>query len=155
MSNDGFYESRAWLDLRYRVLQKSGGSCKLCGCRATPENPIHVDHIKPRSLHPELALIESNLQVLCKSCNLGKSNKDSTDWRFKASRELSDKIARDTARKAAILRHADGLQKARLEQLSWLLKNDEEPHIQKEASRQYRALWLEIEADWQAKGEPQ
>jgi hypothetical protein len=144
--SDGFYESREWLDLRYRVLQRSGGSCKLCGCRATPENPIQVDHIKPRSLHPELALVESNLQVLCKSCNLGKSNKDDTDWRFRASGELVGKLNR----KAAVLAHATSAQKAKLEQLSWLRKND--PDTQKEADKQYQALWREIEADWLANG---
>jgi hypothetical protein len=144
--SDGFYESREWLDLRYRVLQRAGGSCKLCGCRATPDNPIQVDHIKPRSLHPELELVESNLQVLCKACNMGKSNKDATDWRFKASKELSDGIAR----KAAILAHASPMQKAKLEQLSWLRQND--PSSQKEADKQYKALWKEIEADWLACG---
>jgi hypothetical protein len=144
--NDGFYVSREWLDLRYRVLQKSGGSCKLCGCRATPDNPIHVDHIKPRSLHPELALVESNLRVLCKACNMGKSNKDDTDWRFKASQELVGKLNR----KALILAHATPAQKAKLEQLSWLRQND--PDTQKEADKQYQALWREIEADWLANG---
>lgn len=143
-----FYESREWLDLRYRVLQKSGGSCKLCGCRATADNPIQVDHIKPRSLHPELALVESNLQVLCKSCNMGKSNKDDTDWRFKASRELTDSMNR----KAGILANADAGQKAKLEQLGWLRQNDVDLHIRREAEKQYKALWKEIEADWMAKG---
>lgn len=146
--SDGFYESREWLDLRYRFLQKAGGSCKLCGCRATPDNPIHVDHIKPRSLHPELALVESNLQVLCKSCNMGKSNKDDTDWRFRASQELLDKLNRKTF----ILANATPAQKAKLKQLRWLSKND--PDLKKEAERQYQALWKEIEADWMAKGEP-
>lgn len=143
-----FYESREWLDLRYRVLQKSGGSCKLCGCRATPQNPLHVDHIKPRSLHPELALIESNMQVLCRSCNMGKSNKDSTDWRFKASRELTDSINR----KAAVLASADPLRKAKLAQLGWLKRNDVDLQIRREAEKQYKALWKEVEADWIAGG---
>lgn len=146
--NDGFYETREWLDLRYRVLQKAGGSCKLCGCRATPDNPIQVDHIKPRSLHPELALVESNMQVLCKSCNMGKSNKDETDWRFRASREAMDALDRKTH----ILAHAAPAQRGKLEQLSWLRKND--PDLGKEADRQYQALWQEIEADWISKGRP-
>lgn len=144
--SDDFYESRAWLDLRWRVLQKAGGSCKLCGCRATPDNPIHVDHIKPRSLHPGLELVESNMQVLCKNCNVGKSNKDDTDWRFRASQEALDGLNR----RRYILAHADPMQKAKLEQLSWLRKND--PDVQKEAEKQYAALWQEIEADWISKG---
>lgn len=147
---DAFYESREWLDLRYRVLAKSGGSCKLCGCRATEGNPIQVDHIKPRSLHPELALVESNMQVLCKSCNMGKSNKDATDWRFKASKELTDSITR----KSAILAFADPMRKAKLEQLGWLRRNDVDLQIRREAEKQYKTLWKEVEADWLASGEP-
>lgn len=148
---EAFYESREWLDLRYRVLQKAGGSCKLCGCRATPDNPIQVDHIKPRSLHPELELAESNMQVLCQSCNKGKSNTDDTDWRWKASRELTDGMNR----KASILTNADGMQKGKLEQLGWLRQNDVDLQIRREAEKQYKALWKEVEADWIAKGEPQ
>jgi hypothetical protein len=147
MSGD-FYESRQWLDLRYRVLQRAGGSCKLCGCRATPENPIQVDHIKPRSLHPELELAESNMQVLCQACNKGKSNKDDTDWRWKAWPEVLDTLNR----KRFVLAHATPAQRGKLEQLSWLGRNGAD--LQKEAHRQYNALWKEIEADWVAKGEP-
>lgn len=146
--SDGFYESRDWLELRYRVLQRSGGCCKLCGCRGTESSPIHVDHIKPRSLHPELALVESNLQVLCKACNLGKSNKDSTDWRFRPSQELVEKINR----KAAILAHATPTQRAKLEQLGWLARND--PSFHREAEKQYQAIWMEVESDWITHGEP-
>lgn len=42
---------------------------------------MHVDHIKPRSLFPDLALRLENLQVLCSQCNEAKSNIDTTDWR--------------------------------------------------------------------------
>ena len=41
---------------------------------------VHVDHIKPRRLFPSLALVESNLQVLCEVCNHGKGNWDQTRW---------------------------------------------------------------------------
>jgi hypothetical protein len=151
MADDGFYETREWLDLRYRVLQKQGGSCQLCGCRASTDNPIQVDHIKPRSRHPELALAESNMQVLCKRCNHGKSNKDSTDWRWKASQELSKGINRRTQ----ILTSASPTQKAKLEQLGWLRQNDVDLQIRREAEKQYKTLWQEIEADWLAKGQPE
>jgi len=80
---DGFYETREWREVRYRVLQKFAGHCQCCGRGAAQGVILHVDHIKPRSKFPELALTLENLQVLCEDCNLGKSNKDDTDWRPK------------------------------------------------------------------------
>jgi hypothetical protein len=82
MEKDDFYNSREWLSVRYEALKKGSGRCAACGCRPTENNPIHVDHIKPRSKFPHLSLVASNLQLLCKNCNLGKSNTDSKDWRW-------------------------------------------------------------------------
>lgn len=73
-----FYYTRAWQELRYRALKLYG---KKCGCCESVEGPFHIDHIKPRSKYPELELEISNLQVLCKDCNLGKGGWDDTDWR--------------------------------------------------------------------------
>ena len=78
LSDDDFYKSDKWRRLRYKVIQKYEGRCMACKCR---DKPLHVDHIKPRSLHPELELSFNNLQVLCEDCNIGKSNIDETDWR--------------------------------------------------------------------------
>lgn len=81
LPND-FYSSDEWRSLRYRVLRKYKGHCMLCGRNRKKHNVVlHVDHIKPRSKHPHLALTFDNLQILCEDCNLGKSNKDDTDWR--------------------------------------------------------------------------
>lgn len=76
-----FFESRAWKAARYAVLKRDGGVCRCCGAKGTPDNPIQVDHIKPRSKHPELSLVLSNLQLLCKDCNEGKGSWDESDWR--------------------------------------------------------------------------
>ena len=73
-----FYQTREWRQVRYKVLTKYGKKCQCCG---ETEGYIHVDHIKPRSLFPELELDQNNLQVLCEACNIGKSNQDITDWR--------------------------------------------------------------------------
>lgn len=80
--NETFYESKEWRAIRWEVLVKYGFSCMACG-RTKKEHDVilHVDHIKPRSKHPELELKFSNLQVLCQDCNLGKSNTDDTDLR--------------------------------------------------------------------------
>lgn len=75
-----FYDSWEWKKVRYEALMKHGAVCMLCGAdRKT--SVIHVDHIKPTSKFPELALSLDNLQVLCKSCNMGKSNIHQHDFR--------------------------------------------------------------------------
>jgi hypothetical protein len=78
---DPFLESYEWRRLRMQVLTKRGARCECCG--ATPRDGVrmNVDHIKPRRYFPELALVESNLQILCDACNHGKGNWDQTDWR--------------------------------------------------------------------------
>lgn len=81
-SYDPFYDSNEWIALRHDVLKRDGRTCVLCGVTG-PGVELHVDHIKPRSKYPMLALDPNNLQVLCKHCNLGKSNRDDTDWRYK------------------------------------------------------------------------
>lgn len=70
-----FYQTREWRSVRFDVLRKSNGKCKLCG--RSPDNGIilHVDHIKPRSKFPALELDPKNLQVLCEDCNIGKGAK--------------------------------------------------------------------------------
>lgn len=78
MKSNEFYRTREWLEARYKTLVKYGRVCQCCGSTS----PIlHVDHIKPRSKYPDLELSLDNLQVLCEACNIGKSNKDVTDWR--------------------------------------------------------------------------
>lgn len=78
---DKFYASAKWKEVRYIALQQGGGKCCLCGGMARDGLQLHVDHIKPRSLFPELAYQLSNLQILCGDCNIGKSNYDDTDWK--------------------------------------------------------------------------
>lgn len=76
--SDKFFESRAWKELRYMAIKRHGRACLACGAT---NKKLHVDHIKPRSKYPHLAWSLNNLQVLCEECNVGKSNKDETDWR--------------------------------------------------------------------------
>lgn len=76
-----FYKTPEWRTLRYRVLRKYGFKCGACGRTKEHGVVLHVDHIKPRSNFPELQLEESNLQILCEDCNLGKSNTYSDDLR--------------------------------------------------------------------------
>jgi 5-methylcytosine-specific restriction endonuclease McrA len=76
-----FYSSRAWKILRYQAFEKYGNRCQCCGATIDDGITLHVDHIKPRSKYPELALDLNNLQILCKDCNIGKINQWDTDWR--------------------------------------------------------------------------
>lgn len=76
-----FYSSKAWRDLRYEVLKFYEATCMCCGASKETGGQIHVDHILPRSLYPDLRLEFSNMQVLCGDCNMAKSNTDYTDWR--------------------------------------------------------------------------
>lgn len=73
-----FYTTKVWKELRYKAIVQYGRTCMACG---STDGPIQVDHIKPRSLHPDLALELDNLQILCADCNIGKSNLDDTDFR--------------------------------------------------------------------------
>lgn len=79
--SDAFLASYEWRKLRYKVLKERGARCECCGRTPKDGLKMHVDHIKPRKKYPELALTESNLQILCEECNHGKGNWDETDWR--------------------------------------------------------------------------
>jgi uncharacterized protein (TIGR02646 family) len=68
---DSFYRSDLWRNLRYDAFKKYGQRCHCCGV-AGHVKQLHVDHIKPKSKYPELALDIRNLQILCEDCNKGK-----------------------------------------------------------------------------------
>lgn len=76
-SKKSFYSSWEWKELRFATLKRYGAICMLC----KSDKNIVVDHILPRSKFPHLELDRGNTQVLCNDCNMGKSNKDYTDFR--------------------------------------------------------------------------
>lgn len=76
---DKFFNSEAWRGLRLRVLNVYGYKCMKC---KSLERSPHIDHIRPRSKYPHLALEFDNLQVLCEACNVDKST-DVVDYRPK------------------------------------------------------------------------
>ena len=81
---DRFYRTYAWRKLRVEVLEANRErngmlACECCGM--INGGRFHVDHIYPRSTHPELALDPENLQVLCDDCNIGKGTAYTTNWR--------------------------------------------------------------------------
>ena len=64
---------------RKRLLTQQGYRCAASWCRSlVNERTCHVDHIFPFALgglHDD-----ANLQVLCKTCNMSKSDKHPDDW---------------------------------------------------------------------------
>lgn len=78
---ENFYLTPEWRAVRYRALILYGNTCQCCGRGKEDGIVLHVDHIKPRSRYPDLALDVTNLQVLCDDCNIGKGARDETDWR--------------------------------------------------------------------------
>jgi 5-methylcytosine-specific restriction endonuclease McrA len=88
---DSFYRSYKWRRLRVDTLETNRErygmlACECCGMMG--DGAFHVDHIYPRSTHPELALDPTNLQVLCEACNVGKGTAYTTNWRGGQGPEL-------------------------------------------------------------------
>ena len=71
MAGSVFYKTPQWKRARYVALTTYGNRCQLCGA-GPATGPLHVDHIKPRSLFPERCLDPTNLQVLCEDCHTAK-----------------------------------------------------------------------------------
>jgi HNH endonuclease len=67
-----FYTTPEWRVARLTVIQRDGRVCKMCSERIVLSRDVSVDHIRPRSRYPELALELTNLQVLCRRCNSSK-----------------------------------------------------------------------------------
>jgi 5-methylcytosine-specific restriction endonuclease McrA len=91
-----FYASDEWRALRYAAFAAYGRKCGCCGASPETGAVMHVDHIKPRFTHPQLALELSNLQILCADCNKGKGAWDATDWRWKAEQDRLDAAFKNT-----------------------------------------------------------
>lgn len=83
-ATDAFLQSYQWRKARMQALITHGARCQCCGASPATGAVMNVDHIKPRKTHPELALEQSNLQVLCNECNHGKGNWSQADWRGRA-----------------------------------------------------------------------
>lgn len=64
-------------ELKYDLCYLFNGVCLSCGS----DKDLQLDHIKPVSKYPELTFEYSNLQILCKECNIKKSNTSIIDFR--------------------------------------------------------------------------
>jgi 5-methylcytosine-specific restriction endonuclease McrA len=70
-----FTLSKEWREFRYGILERDGFRCVLCGRTAADGVKLQVDHIKARSLYPELALDPLNARTACEDCNIGKRDR--------------------------------------------------------------------------------
>jgi hypothetical protein len=59
--------------LRMTILRRDNFRCQMCGAAASDDTVLHIDHIIPVSRDGRTT--PENLQTLCQSCNIGKSNK--------------------------------------------------------------------------------
>lgn len=67
---------RRWKRQQYNL---QAGCCMSCQ-QPIPLKGSHIDHIKPLSRYPNLAIAPDNLRILCVDCNLSKGKKDVADW---------------------------------------------------------------------------
>lgn len=69
-----FYTSWTWRNKRKAILARDNNECQICKQNGkvtvgTEDNPLIVHHIKELKVHPELALVDSNLLTVCNNCH--------------------------------------------------------------------------------------
>lgn len=57
--------TKDYQELRQRTLARNGGKCEHCGVRVAE----HVHHIERVAIRPELALVDSNVEAVCRACH--------------------------------------------------------------------------------------
>jgi 5-methylcytosine-specific restriction endonuclease McrA len=69
-------QARHRAELRYRhheikeaLLQETHGKCIYCESKIRHVSPGDIEHIKPKSLFPELCFAWTNLTLACSECN--------------------------------------------------------------------------------------
>lgn len=80
MGMPDFYQTRAWKATRRAVLQRDLYLCAICGIDVSGVGAARVDHIKPRSSHPELSLDTANLRTLC-TLHDAQAHREKGAWR--------------------------------------------------------------------------
>jgi 5-methylcytosine-specific restriction endonuclease McrA len=71
-----FFQSPEWRAVVRQVVKRDGAICRNCSRTRFDGVQLHGDHIKPRSLYPELALDPDNVQILCEICNKAKGARE-------------------------------------------------------------------------------
>jgi len=63
------WRDAVWARDGWLLYGKTCGTCKRCGSMVTRGVDGEVDHIKPRSTHPERRYEPSNGRIVCSVCN--------------------------------------------------------------------------------------
>lgn len=63
------YNSREWHEARRAALVRASFRCQFCGRVVAGKGQARVDHIRTVREAPALALVPSNLRVLCVDCD--------------------------------------------------------------------------------------
>lgn len=74
--SEAFYASPEWRRVCEAVIEDQGLVCRGCGAVLGSDAEATVGHVRSRLEHPHLALSEDNLQVLCRTCNPTKRNRE-------------------------------------------------------------------------------
>jgi hypothetical protein len=64
--------SRMTPGLRMTIMRRDDFRCRMCGASGRDGATLHIDHVTPVSRGGRT--VTENLQTLCASCNIGKSN---------------------------------------------------------------------------------
>lgn len=63
-----FYLSKEWREVRAYIFKRDYGLCRRCG--SPGEIVHHKQYLTPENIHdPDIALNESNLELLCRECH--------------------------------------------------------------------------------------
>lgn len=76
-----FFKSRKWKVLRKEAIRLMGRTCMRCNKQKLLGAHLHVDHVIPRSVDLSRQLDITNLQILCKECNVDFKGTQSFDYR--------------------------------------------------------------------------
>lgn len=73
------YDS-VWEKLRTSIIQTKP-LCRICLANGFVVSATEVDHIIPIKVKPNLRLVKSNLQSLCHSCHMQKTEEDKKKYK--------------------------------------------------------------------------
>ena len=69
-----FYKSTQWARLSNQIHVRDVYTCQSCKHIQPPDESMVTDHVIPRRTAPELAMKESNLWLLCRTCHNKKTS---------------------------------------------------------------------------------